>query len=77
MLRRKMCMENYQKYLKAAITYEHDIRVETYPFAREAVREACNELGVPAPEYTLLGDDLTVKFVALESALISDFKPPK
>lgn len=144
----------YLKYLKAAITYEHDIRVETYPFAREAVREAvynalihckwedgipvqiriedeamyisnacvfpndwttenlmkthnsrpynpdlattfyragyieawgrgiqkiceaCNELGVPTPEYTLLGDDLTVKFVALESALISDFKPP-
>ena len=144
----------YLKYLKAAITYEHDIRVETYPFAREAVREAvynalihckwedgipvqiriedevmyisnacvfpndwttenlmkthnsrpynpdlattfyragyieawgrgiqkiceaCNELGVPTPEYTLLGDDLTVKFVALESALISDSKPP-
>lgn len=144
----------YLKYLKAAITYEHDVRVETYPFSREAVREAvynalihckwedgipvqiriedevmyisnacvfpndwttenlmkthnsrpynpdlattfyragyieawgrgiqkiceaCNELGVPAPEYTLLGDDLTVKFVALESALISDSKPP-
>lgn len=145
----------YLKYLKAAITYEHDVRVETYPFSREAVREAvynalihckwedgipvqiriedeamyisnacvfpsdwttenlmkthnsrpynpdlattfyragyieawgrgiqkiceaCSELGVPAPEYTLLGDDLTVKFVALESALISDSKIPK
>lgn len=30
----------YLKYLKAKITYEHDRRVETYPFAREAVREA-------------------------------------
>ena len=30
----------YLKYLKARITYVHDKRVETYPFAREAVREA-------------------------------------
>jgi ATP-dependent DNA helicase RecG len=30
----------YLKYLKAKITYEHDRRLETYPFAREAVREA-------------------------------------
>lgn len=142
----------YLKYLKAAITYEHDVRVETYPFAREAVREAvynalihckwedgipvqiriedkamyisnacvfpngwttenllrthnsrpynpdlattfyragyieawgrgiqkiceaCDELGTSAPKYTLLGDDLTVKFTALESAIISDSK---
>ena len=30
----------YLKYLKAAVSYEKDIRVEIYPFAREAVREA-------------------------------------
>ena len=30
----------FLKYLKAKITYEHDRRVETYPFARDAVREA-------------------------------------
>ena len=30
----------YLKYLKATITYEKDLRVETYPFAREAIREA-------------------------------------
>ncbi|HHT95404.1 MAG TPA: ATP-binding protein [Clostridia bacterium] len=30
----------YLKYLKAAISYYKDTRVETYPFAREAVREA-------------------------------------
>ncbi len=144
----------YTKYLKAAITYEHDVRVETYPFPREGVREAvynalghnnyadsvpiqirieddamyisnncilpkdwttetlmkphksmpfnpsianafyragyieawgrgiqkiceaCRELGTPNPEYTVLGNDLTVKFTALESAKISDFKTP-
>jgi len=136
----------YTKYLKAAITYEHDVRVETYPFPREGVREAiynalahnnyaasvpiqiriedgamyisnscilprdwtvetlmqthrsvpynpsianafyragyieawgrgiqkimeaCRELGTPDPEYTVLGDDLTVKFTALQNA---------
>ncbi len=144
----------YTKYLKAAITYEHDVRVETYPFPREGVREAvynalghnnyadsvpiqirieddamyisnncilpkdwttetlmkphksmpfnpsianafyragyieawgrgiqkiceaCQELGMPNPEYTVLGNDLTVKFTALESAKISEFKTP-
>ena len=30
----------YLKYLKVKITYEHDRRVETYPFARNAIREA-------------------------------------
>lgn len=30
----------YLKYLKAAITYHKETRVETYPFARDAVREA-------------------------------------
>lgn len=32
--------------------------------------ESCKELGFPAPEYTVLGDDLTVKFTALASAVI-------
>lgn len=145
----------YLKYLKAAITYEKDVRVETYPFAREAIREAvynalihckwedgipvqiriedknmyisnacvfpsdwtienlmkihnsrpynpdlagtfyragyieawgrgiqkiceaCEEIGAPIPEYILLGDDLTVKFSALESTGISNSKTPK
>lgn len=30
----------YLKYLKAAISYDKEVRVETYPYAREAVREA-------------------------------------
>ncbi len=45
----------YLKYLKAKITYEHDRRIETYPFARDAIREAvynaivhnCYMFGVP------------------------------
>lgn len=36
----------YAKYLKAIISYDHDVRIETYPFPREAVREAVyNALG--------------------------------
>lgn len=30
----------YQMYLKAKISYEHDVRVEEYPFAREAIYNA-------------------------------------
>ena len=145
----------YTKYLKAKITYDHDVRVETYPFPREGVREAiynalghnnyaasipiqirieddamyisnncilpknwtvdtlmkphksepfnpsiahvfyragyieawgrgiqkiceaCQELGTPDPEYRVLGDDITVKFFALEDAKISESKNPK
>lgn len=45
----------YLKYLKAKVDYIHDRRVETYPFAREAIREAvynaiahtCYMYGVP------------------------------
>ena len=45
----------YRMYLKAKITYEHDRRVETYPYARGAIREAvynalahnCYMYGVP------------------------------
>jgi ATP-dependent DNA helicase RecG len=142
----------YLKYLKAAITYYKETRVETYPFAREAVREAvfnalihcnwadnvpiqiriednvmfvsnccmlpygwttetfinshvsrpynpdiarvfyragyieswgrgiqkirdaCIKLGTEEPEYIVHGEDIMVKFVALQSALIPDSK---
>ena len=45
----------YLMYLKAKISYEHDICVEEYPYAREAIREAvynaiihnCYMYGVP------------------------------
>lgn len=144
----------YTKYLKAAITYEHDVRYETYPFPREGVREAvynalvhnnfadsipiqiriedkamyisnncilpkdwtaetlmqlhksrpfnpaiaqvfyragyieawgrgiekiceaCRRYGTPNPEYTVLGDDITVKFTALPTPKTSSSKTP-
>lgn len=45
----------YLKYLKAKVTYEHDRRIETYPYARDALREAiynaiahnCYMYGIP------------------------------
>lgn len=57
----------YQMYLKAKIGYEHDIRVEEYPFAREAIREAvynaiahnCYMYGVPI-QIKVLDDSITI-----------------
>ena len=105
--------------MKAKITYEHDVRVEIYPFLRESVREAvynaleynnyvasvpiqiriednviyisnnfilpqdwtaenlAGNLSAREQEYTVLGDDITIKFFALKSAVISDSKIPK
>ena len=145
----------YLKYLKAAISYYKETRVETYPFARDAVREAvynalihcnwadnipiqirieedvmyisnssllpfgwteetlmgshsskpfnpdianvfyragyieswgrgiqkicdaCKNLGADEPEYIVHGEDIMVKFRALQSAIVSDPKVPK
>ncbi|MDD4370574.1 MAG: ATP-binding protein [Anaerostipes sp.] len=144
----------YLKYLKAAITYHKETRVETYPFARDAVREAvfnslihcnwadnvpvqirieddamfvsncsmlpfgwtaetllgshaskpynpdiarvfyragyieswgrgiqkirdaCKNLGSEDPEYIVHGEDIMVKFSALQSAKVPDSKMP-
>lgn len=57
----------YQMYLKAKIGYEHDIRVEEYPFAREAIREAvynaiahnCYMYGTPI-QIRVMEDSITV-----------------
>ena len=38
--------------------------------------ESCRSLGTPDPEYTVLGDDLTVRFTALKCTLMSS-KDPK
>ena len=145
----------YLKYLKAAVSYHKETRVETYPYARDAVREAvynalihcnwadnnpiqiridedvmyisnssllpfgwtaetllrthtskpfnpdiarvfyragyieswgrgiqkicdaCKNLGADEPEYIVHGEDIMVKFYALQSAKISDSKVPK
>ena len=145
----------YLKYLKAAVSYYKETRVETYPFARDAVREAvynalihcnwadnnpiqirieddamyisnssllpfgwtaetllethsskpfnpdvarvfyragyieswgrgiqkicdaCKSLGADEPVYIVHGEDIMVKFCALQSAIMSDPKAPK
>lgn len=145
----------YLKYLKAAIFYYKETRVETYPFARDVVREAvfnalihcnwadnvsiqirieddvmfvsncsmlpfgwtaetllgshtskphnpdiarvfycagyieswgrgiqkiceaCKNLGVEEPEYIVHGEDIMVKFKALQSAKVPETKIPK
>ncbi len=51
--------------------------IEAWGRGIQKICEACRELGTADPEYTALGDDLTVKFTALESAKISDPKIPK
>ena len=144
----------YLKYLKAAISYYKETRVETYPFARDAVREAvfnalihcnwadnvpvqirieddvmyisncsmlpfgwtaetllgshsskpynpdiarvfyragyieswgrgiqkirdaCRKLGTDEPEYMIHGEDIMVKFKALQSAKVTESKTP-
>lgn len=57
----------YQMYLKAKIGYEHDVRVEEYPFAREAIREAvynaiahnCYMYGTPI-QIRVMDDAITI-----------------
>ena len=57
----------YQMYLKAKIGYEHDVRVEKYPFAREAIREAvynaiahnCYMYGTPI-QIRVMDDAITI-----------------
>lgn len=44
--------------------------IEAWGRGIQKVLESCRELGSSAPEYTVLGDDLTVKFTALASAVI-------
>lgn len=54
-------------YLKAKIGYEHDVRVEEYPFAREAIREAvynaiahnCYMYGTPI-QIRVMDDAITI-----------------
>lgn len=50
--------------------------IEAWGRGIQKICEACQELGTPNPEYTILGNDLTVKFTALKSAKISEFKTP-
>lgn len=57
----------YLMYLKAKISYEHDVRVEEYPFARAAIREAiynaiahnCYMYGAPI-QIRIADDSITI-----------------
>lgn len=51
--------------------------IEAWGRGIQKICEACQELGTPDSEYKVLGDDITVKFFALESAKISESKNPK
>lgn len=51
--------------------------IEAWGRGIQKICEACEELGAPMPEYILIGDDLTVKLSAFESAAISEPKTPK
>lgn len=51
--------------------------IEAWGRGIQKICEACEELGKPMSEYILLGDDMTVKFSALENVAISDLKTPK
>lgn len=42
--------------------------VETWGRGIQKICEACRRHGIPVPEYTVLGGDITVKFTALKSA---------
>ncbi len=44
--------------------------IESWGRSIQKVLESCKELGSPAPEYSVSGDGLTVKFTALASAVI-------
>lgn len=59
----------YLMYLKAKISYKHDIRVETYPFAREAIREAI--YNAIAQNCYMYGSPIQIR-ISEESIIISN-----
>lgn len=63
----------YLKYLKAAISYHKETRVETYPFARDAVREAVfNALqSAKVPVSIATKNQNVIKDVTKESKVLS------
>ena len=38
--------------------------IETWGRGIQKIYESCKELGIPAPEYSIVGEDITVKFTA-------------
>ncbi|MCD8153896.1 MAG: hypothetical protein LUF78_04290 [Clostridiales bacterium] len=48
--------------------------IEAWGRGIQKICESCQELGTPNPEYTVPGNDLTVKFTALENAKFPNLK---
>ena len=51
--------------------------IENWGRGIQKICDACAELGAPPPEYIVHGEDIMLKFTALESALIDQPKAPK
>ncbi len=50
--------------------------IESWGRGIQKIKDACRNLGSEEPEYIVHGEDIMVKFTALESAMISDSKAP-
>lgn len=70
-----MRIHNSGSYDLAGIFYRVG-HIKAWGRGIQKICEACEELDASMPEYILIGDDLTVKLSAFESAVISDSKPP-
>ena len=78
--------DEYLKYLKAKITYEHpDIAnvfyragyIEAWGRGIQKICDECKVLGAELPRYEIIGNGIRVHFKALKSTLIEDFKELK
>ena len=51
--------------------------IESWGRGIQKICDACRNLGADEPEYIVHGEDIMVKFRALQSAIVSDPKVPK
>lgn len=51
--------------------------IESWGRGIQKIRDACKNLGSEDPEYIVHGEDIMVKFTALQSAKMPDSKAPK
>lgn len=57
--------------------FYHAVYIENWGRGIQKICDACKNLGVDEPEYIVHGEDIMVKFKALQSAIVSNFKDPK
>ncbi len=50
--------------------------IESWGRGIQKIRDACKSLGTDEPEYMVHGEDIMVKFKALQSAKVTEFKAP-